>query len=96
METMNFITPDGDLVGGYELPIYFGTDGVKGAHKVWIVVDERADEIGDILADEAHPDHDAWEEWDVDMFYYFTPEEFAEFSAKGGDGEWFILKEGGE
>lgn len=92
METMNFITPDGDLVAGYSLPIYFASEGEAGAHNVWIVVDERADEIGNILADPNHPDHDEWENWDTDFFFYFTPAEFAEFSTTGGNEDWRILQ----
>lgn len=93
-EEMNFVTPDGDLVDGFLAEIYFADDGVDGAHAVWIIADPRANEITDILEDPTHPNHEEWEAWDTDFFFYCSSKHEFEGIVKNGSGDgWFILSE---
>ena len=89
-----FSTPEGGKVKGYYADVYFTSDGVDGAHTVWIIADPMADYISDILADPTHPDHEKWTDWDTDFFFYCeSEEEFGDIVKNGSGDGWFIISE---
>ena len=88
-----FPTPDGGRVRGFIVKVIFGNDP-DTIHGVMIIADPRSSEISDIVEDGGHPRHEAWIEWDAEVFFYCdSVDEFDRICAEGSGDGWNIIPE---
>lgn len=93
MELIKFVTPSDFMLNGIEVEIAWD-DGLSNiVSSVQIIVDENASRVNDILADPEHPEHDAWAEWDNQIFYYCESEqEWKDLLAYGHYDGWKVIQ----
>ena len=93
MELIKFVTPSDFMLNGIEVEIAWD-DGLSNiVSSVHIIVDDNASRVTDILADPDHPEHDAWSEWDNQIFYYCESEqEWKDLLVTGHYDGWKVIQ----
>ena len=88
-----FVTPSDFTLNGVEVEIVWD-DGLSNiVSSVHIIVDDKASRVTDILADPDHPEHDAWSEWDNQIFYYCESEqEWKDLLVTGHYDGWKVIQ----
>lgn len=90
--TTTFVTPSDFTLNGVEAEIVWN-DTPEATEGVYIIVDDKASRVTDILADPEHPEHNAWSEWDNQIFYYCESEqEWKDILVTGHHDGWRVLQ----
>ena len=90
--TTTFFTPSDFTLNGVEAEIVWN-DTPEATEGVYIIVDDKASRVTDILADPNHPQHDVWTEWDDDIFYYCESEqEWKDILSNGHHDGWRVVQ----
>jgi hypothetical protein len=93
MELTKFVTPSDFWLNGVEVEIFWD-DAPEATESVQIIVDSNASRVTDILADPDHPEHDAWSEWDDQIFYYCESEqEWKDLLVTGHHDGWKVISD---